>query len=117
MQNSTPLSPHKKHIKQRNKNKMCVCVLIDVTAEQFESMGIKDSGNPENEHNKTFYTTIEKGTATQVYAATAPELSGKGGAYLSKCSIQENYPHSAISNKDIQQKLWEMTEKLIAEKK
>lgn len=33
------------------------------------------------------YKSLEQGAATSVYAATAPELTGKGGAFLSDCSI------------------------------
>ena len=31
--------------------------------------------------------TVESGAATQTYAATAPELQGRGGAYLADCRI------------------------------
>lgn len=33
------------------------------------------------------YKSLEQGAATSVFAATAPELTGKGGAFLSDCSI------------------------------
>ena len=33
--------------------------------------------------------SVEPGAATQVYAATAPEIAGKGGAYLADCAVCE----------------------------
>jgi len=33
--------------------------------------------------------SIEAGAATQVYAATAPELAGKGGGYLCNCQLSK----------------------------
>jgi hypothetical protein len=41
---------------------------------------LRDSG-------KMSFKTIETGIATTVYAATTPELDGKGGAYLVDCGI------------------------------
>ena len=33
------------------------------------------------------FKSVEAGAATSVYAATAPELEGKGGLYLEDCHI------------------------------
>ena len=32
-------------------------------------------------------TTVEAGAATSVWAATAPELEGRGGLYLEDCQV------------------------------
>jgi NAD(P)-dependent dehydrogenase (short-subunit alcohol dehydrogenase family) len=36
---------------------------------------------------KLTFKTVAAGAATTVYAATAPELAGKGGAYLADCAV------------------------------
>ncbi|MCG8478133.1 MAG: hypothetical protein MI724_03485 [Spirochaetales bacterium] len=41
-----------------------------------------DSGTP-------VLKSVEQGAATQVYAATAPEIAGKGGVYLADCAVCE----------------------------
>ena len=33
------------------------------------------------------WKSLEQGAATSVFAATAPELAGKGGAFLADCGI------------------------------
>jgi NAD(P)-dependent dehydrogenase (short-subunit alcohol dehydrogenase family) len=61
---------------------------------------------------RPFMKSVAQGAATTIYAATAPELTGKSGAYLSDC-------HLATPSRDAQddvtaKKLWDATEKLIA---
>ncbi|MEM8773979.1 MAG: SDR family NAD(P)-dependent oxidoreductase [Pseudomonadota bacterium] len=66
--------------------------------------------------------SIPQGAATQVYAATAPELSGKGGAYLADVQIApiedstEDFskvrPY-AIDAADAE-RLWDVSEKMVA---
>jgi NAD(P)-dependent dehydrogenase (short-subunit alcohol dehydrogenase family) len=52
--------------------------VISVLQQRVASMG------------RTFnWKTIPQGAATQVWAATAPELAGHGGAYLEDCSVAE----------------------------
>jgi NAD(P)-dependent dehydrogenase (short-subunit alcohol dehydrogenase family) len=41
---------------------------------------------------KTSWKTIPQGAATQLYAATAPELEGKGALYLEDCQISGDPP-------------------------
>jgi hypothetical protein len=36
--------------------------------------------------------TVEQGAATQVWAATSPQLAGMGGVYLDDCDIAEPAP-------------------------
>ncbi len=38
---------------------------------------------------KMRFKTVEAGSATSVYAATAPELEGRGGLYLEDCGVAE----------------------------
>ena len=50
-----------------------------------------------------------QGAATSVYAATAPELAGKSGAYLVNCDIAE--PSAQAQDAELARKLWAVTEK------
>ena len=61
---------------------------------------------------RPFMKSVKQGAATTIYAATAPELTGKSGLYLSDC-------HEERTTRDGQddalaKKLWDSTEKLIA---
>jgi NAD(P)-dependent dehydrogenase (short-subunit alcohol dehydrogenase family) len=38
------------------------------------------------------FKTVEQGAATQVWAATAPELAGRGGLYLEDCQVSGTTP-------------------------
>jgi hypothetical protein len=45
---------------------------------------IDEDGTPLNPQG---FKSTEQGAATQVWAATSPQLDGKGGAYLEDCDI------------------------------
>ena len=69
--------------------------------------------------------SVEQGAATTCYAATAPELSGHGGAYLENCHIAEQVPDDSAIRGGIRQfacdpvvaeKLWAISEIMVAEK-
>jgi NAD(P)-dependent dehydrogenase (short-subunit alcohol dehydrogenase family) len=55
--------------------------------------------------------TIENGASTSVWAATAPELAGRGGVYLADCSIAE--PLARTLDPDAAARLWELSERLV----
>ncbi|ARN75653.1 SDR family NAD(P)-dependent oxidoreductase [Oceanicoccus sagamiensis] len=65
--------------------------------------------------------TIEQGAATSVWAATSPELEGKGGLYLEDCQIGEALGHTNplvgycdyIMDAEAGKNLWQQTEQLI----
>ena len=64
------------------------------------------------------YKTLESGAATQVWAATAPELADHNGKYLADCNVAEpgtgeiGYaPH--IYNPATEAALWELSEHLV----
>ncbi len=74
------------------------------------------------EKMKNELKTIPQGAATEVYAATAPELEGKGGMYLYDCKIsktKDEEPDNVDAVKtyalDVEsaKKLWEVSEKMI----
>ena len=65
--------------------------------------------------------TTPAGAATQVLAATAPELAGKGGAYLADCQICEiddeaesrNVVRSYAVDPQAADRLWCISEEMI----
>ena len=67
--------------------------------------------------------TVESGAATSVYAATAPELEGRGGLYLEDCHVAEVNDAEGASEgvrsyalaPDAAQRLWSVSEKLVGQ--
>jgi len=59
------------------------------------------------------WKTIPQGAATTMVAAISPDFKGKGGIYMGDCNELTPLPHAA----DMEQaaKLWEVTEKIIAQ--
>jgi NAD(P)-dependent dehydrogenase (short-subunit alcohol dehydrogenase family) len=66
-------------------------------AEMVERGWIDEDGNP---LNPAGFKSTEQGAATQVFAATSPQLDGKGGVYLEDCDIarpaQEGGPRTGV---------------------
>jgi NAD(P)-dependent dehydrogenase (short-subunit alcohol dehydrogenase family) len=70
---------------------------------------------------KMSWKTVAAGAATSVYAATAPELASKGGAYLADCTIspisadQRNFavvrPYAV--DPAVADRLWAVSEKMV----
>ena len=54
------------------------------------------------------YLLSVQGAATSVYAATASELTGKSGAYLSNCNVAT--PSQQAQDAALAKKLWAVTE-------
>ena len=82
-----------------------------------------DSDNPENA-DQSGVKTVAQGAATSCYAATAPELSGKGGAYLENCNIAEVLPGNSAEthgvrdfaiDPDAAEKLWQASENMVGQ--
>ena len=67
--------------------------------------------------------SVPAGAATQVYAATAPELAGEGGAYLADCTIcpvsDADQPGNVVRSYAIDpenaDRLWTISEQLVGE--
>ncbi|MRH90735.1 SDR family NAD(P)-dependent oxidoreductase [Nocardia sp. SYP-A9097] len=55
---------------------------------------------------------IDQGAATTVWAAVAPELERRRGAYLSDCAVSRAAPHA--TDPETAQQLWELSTKLTA---
>jgi len=70
------------------------------------------------------YKSVEEGAATQVFAATAPELEGRGGLYLEDCHVAAaNDAPEALSgvmpyalDPQNAERLWEVSEKLVGQR-
>ena len=60
------------------------------------------------------YKTIPQGAATSVWAATAPELEGRGGGYLADCS-EATHPSAWAIDPVAARRLWTMSEELVGE--
>ncbi|NNL64754.1 MAG: SDR family NAD(P)-dependent oxidoreductase [Myxococcales bacterium] len=67
--------------------------------------------------------SVESGAATSVYAATAPELEGRGGLYLEDCHVAEvndaeNAPEGVRSyalDPDDAKRLWTLSEQMVGQ--
>lgn len=57
---------------------------------------------------------VEVGAATSVWAATAPELAGRGGAYLADCAVAEAAPYARDAA--AARRLWALSEDLVGER-
>jgi NAD(P)-dependent dehydrogenase (short-subunit alcohol dehydrogenase family) len=70
------------------------------------------------------FKTVETGAATEVYAATAPELEGQGGLYLEDCRISGLAESEAASlghaahavDPEAVTRLWQVSEQLLGER-
>jgi len=60
---------------------------------------------------KPFMKTIPQGAATTAWAATSPDLEGRGGLYLSNSTIAEST--DAAKNMEVAGRLWELSVKLV----
>jgi NAD(P)-dependent dehydrogenase (short-subunit alcohol dehydrogenase family) len=61
---------------------------------------------------RPFMKSIPQGAATQVFAATASELEGESGAYLSDCAIDR--PSRDALDDDLGRRVWKLTEEHVA---
>ena len=69
------------------------------------------------------FKTVEAGAATSVYAATAPELEGRGGVYLEDCGVAEvnddegflNGVRSYALDPENAARLWAVSEELVGQ--
>ncbi|UGQ13140.1 SDR family NAD(P)-dependent oxidoreductase [Yinghuangia sp. ASG 101] len=59
--------------------------------------------------------SVPEGAATQVWAATSPDLAGRGGLYLEDCHVSDNHRPWA-RDPEAAARLWAMSEELLGEK-
>lgn len=76
-----------------------------------------------NAGESTVFKSVEAGAATTCYAATAPELEGKGGVYLEDCHIADVDDASTVGgvrsyalDPDNAEKLWALSEEIVGQK-
>ncbi|MCC6849246.1 MAG: SDR family NAD(P)-dependent oxidoreductase [Deltaproteobacteria bacterium] len=70
------------------------------------------------------FKTVEQGAATSCFAATAPELAGRGGLYLEDCHVAaiDDAPEAPEGVKSYAldpanaERLWEVSERLVGER-
>jgi NAD(P)-dependent dehydrogenase (short-subunit alcohol dehydrogenase family) len=55
---------------------------------------------------------VSVGAATSVWAATAPELQGRGGVYLADCAISDDHTDYALDPTNAR-RLWALSEELV----
>ena len=60
------------------------------------------------------FKTIPQGAATSVWAATAPQLEGRGGGYLADVT-EATKPKAWALDPAAAQRLWAMSEKMVGE--
>jgi len=77
----------------------------------MRSMGVL--GSVARAVGRVFMKTIPQGAATSIYAATAPDLAGKSGAYLADCAIAQSSEDGR--NDAMAARLWTVSEKLVAD--
>jgi len=90
----------------------------DISKEEQAAMGWLD----ENGKQKKGFKTIDQGASTSVWAATSPDLEGKGGIYLEDCTIAspatKETPFKGYApyayDPEVAKKLWEISERLVA---
>jgi len=82
----------------------------EMKLEEMRAMGWVDEHGNLNERFKT----IEQGSSTQTYAATAPELNGKSGAYLEDTNISQTHTEES-RDENLAKKLWVLSEELVKE--
>jgi NAD(P)-dependent dehydrogenase (short-subunit alcohol dehydrogenase family) len=60
------------------------------------------------------FKSVEAGAATTVWAATSPDLAGRGGVYLEDCHISDQHAPWAL-DADSAQRLWKVSEELVGQ--
>jgi NAD(P)-dependent dehydrogenase (short-subunit alcohol dehydrogenase family) len=76
----------------------------------------------ENAGESVAFKTVEAGAATTCYAATAPEIEGKGGVYLEDChvaDVNDDDPTGSVKSYAVDpenaDKLWALSEELVGQ--
>jgi WW domain-containing oxidoreductase len=60
-----------------------------------------------------FLKSVAQGAATQCYAVVSPNISKLSGSYFADCNVAK--PRKEAEDKDLAKKLWEVSEKIVAE--
>lgn len=86
--------------------------------EDFESLSERAPGDGE-----LTFKSVEQGAATSTWAATSPDLEGRGGIYLEDCQVAEPATPGSGSgvedyavDTDAAERLWSLSEELVGER-
>jgi NAD(P)-dependent dehydrogenase (short-subunit alcohol dehydrogenase family) len=60
-----------------------------------------------------FLKSVEQGAATQVYVATSPKLASTSGEFFADCNVAK--PRANGSDAETAKRLWEVSEKIVAD--
>jgi NAD(P)-dependent dehydrogenase (short-subunit alcohol dehydrogenase family) len=84
---------------------------------------LRSRAKEREESGRTSFKTIPQGAATQLYAATAPELDGRGGLYLEDCQVSGVEPcpggvgcSAYALDPDAAARLWSLSEETVGER-
>ncbi len=92
--------------------------------EEMVALGWKNADGSIPPRVAAMFKTPEQGASTEVWAATSPKLEGKGGVYCEDCDIaklatedSQRWEHARawICDDDKASRLWEMSERMLAE--
>ncbi|MBI1400504.1 oxidoreductase [Hyphomonas sp.] len=95
-----------------------------LTDEEMAALGWKNPDGTIPDMVKAMFKTPEQGASTTVWAATSPQLNGKGGVYCEDCDIaklagpdSQRWEHARewIVDDARAERLWAMSEKLLAD--
>lgn len=95
-----------------------------LTDEEMVALGWKNADGTVPPQVAAMFKSPEQGAATSVWAATSPALDGKGGVYCEDCNIaqlatadSQRWEHARpwICDDDRAERLWEMSEKMLAD--
>ncbi|CAM3343625.1 SDR family NAD(P)-dependent oxidoreductase [Nocardioides dubius] len=81
----------------------------------FKAMATMSAARPGAPQRMSFATPAE-GAATAIWAATAPELAGRGGLYLADCAVSEDVAAWACDTAKAQA-LWSLSEQMVAQRR
>ncbi len=92
--------------------------------EEMAALGWKNPDGTIPPAVQAMFKTPEQGASTTVWAATSPQLAGKGGVYCENCDIaqmagpdSQRWEHARewVADDAKAQRLWEMSEKMLAD--
>jgi NAD(P)-dependent dehydrogenase (short-subunit alcohol dehydrogenase family) len=92
--------------------------------EEMVALGWKNADGSIPENVQKMFKTPEQGASTAIWAATSPQLDGRGGEYCENCDIaklatpeSQRWEHARewVTDEAKADRLWEMSERMLAE--
>ena len=97
-------------------------VIMTELSRHMEEADFADLQNNRPAGEELVFKSVEQGAATSIWAATSPELEGRGGIYLEDCQVAA--PAVAGSSRGVESyaldaaaadRLWALSEKLVGQ--